>query len=73
MTRSRLKSVYLKNQNITGVISIIKEILVLIYYEKQNLINKRFWKNIKPFFSDTGLASNNIVLKEKGNLITDKN
>ena len=73
MTRSRLKSVYLKNQNITGVISIIKEILVLIYYKKQNLINKRFWKNIKPFFSDTGLASNNIVFKEKSNLITDKN
>ena len=72
MTKSRLKDVYLKNQNIAGVISVIKEILVLIYHEKQSLINKKFWKNIKPLFSDTGLASSNIVLKEKGNLITDK-
>ena len=73
MTRFRLKNFCLKNQNITGVVSVIKEILVLIYYEKHSLINKRIWKNIKSFFSDTGLASSNIVLKEKGNLITNKN
>ena len=32
--------------------------------------NKKFWKKIKSFFTNKGLASNNIVLKEKGNLIT---
>ena len=33
--------------------------------------NKKFWKKIKSLFSDKGLASSNIVLKEKGDLITD--
>ena len=33
--------------------------------------DKNFRKKIKLFFSDKGLASSNIVLKEKGNLITD--
>ena len=33
--------------------------------------NKKFWGKLKSFFSDKGLASSNIVLKEKGNLITD--
>ena len=27
--------------------------------------NKRFWKKIKPFFSDKGLQTNNITLKDK--------
>ena len=27
--------------------------------------NEKFWKQIKPLFSDKGLASSNIVLKEK--------
>ena len=27
--------------------------------------NKKFWKKIKPFFSDKGLETNNIILKEK--------
>ena len=33
--------------------------------------NKKFSKKIKTFFSDKVLASSNIDLKEKGNLITD--
>ena len=45
------------------------------YLRKLNIIelngNKKFWKRIKPFFSDKGLANNSIVLKENGNLITD--
>ena len=33
--------------------------------------NKMFWKKIKPFFWDKGLETNNIILKEKNDLITD--
>ena len=32
---------------------------------KDLINNKKFWKKIKPFFSDKGLESNNIILKEK--------
>ena len=32
--------------------------------------NKKFWKNIKSFFSDKGLASSDIVLKEESDSIT---
>ena len=32
--------------------------------------NKKFWKKIKPFFSDKGLETNYIILKEKNELIT---
>ena len=30
--------------------------------------NRKFWKTIKPFFSNKGLNSNKFLLKEKGNL-----
>ena len=33
--------------------------------------SKKFWKKIKSFFSDKGLETNNIVLKEKNKLITN--
>ena len=33
--------------------------------------NKKFWKKIKPFFLDKGLETNNIILKEKNELITN--
>ena len=32
--------------------------------------NKKFWKKNYTFFSDKGLASSNIALKQKGDLIT---
>ena len=32
---------------------------------------KKFWKTIKPYFSNKGLNSNNIFLSEKGRLIKD--
>ena len=31
--------------------------------------NKKFWKKIKPFFSDICLETNNIILKENNELI----
>ena len=33
--------------------------------------NKKFLKKVKPFFSDKGLETNNIILKGKDELITD--
>ena len=30
-----------------------------------------FWKKIKSFFSDKGLQTNNIILKDKNRLVTD--
>ena len=35
--------------------------------------NKKFWKTIKPFFSNKGLNSNKMLLKEKGEFVSDKN
>ena len=34
--------------------------------------NKKFWKIIKPFFSNKGLNSNKLMLREKDVLITDE-
>ena len=34
--------------------------------------NKKFWKTIKPYFSNTGLNSNKMLLKEKGGLVSNK-
>ena len=33
--------------------------------------NKKFWKTMKPFFSDKGLGKNNIILVEEKNVISD--
>ena len=34
--------------------------------------NRKFWKTIKPYFSYRGLNSNKLLLKEKGNLVSDE-
>ena len=34
--------------------------------------NKKFWKIIQPFFSNKGLNSNKVILREKDVLITDE-
>ena len=34
--------------------------------------NKKFWKTIKPYFSNKGLNSNKMLPKEKGELISDE-
>ena len=45
------------------------------YYSRnlrvKDLNDKKVGGKMKPFFSDKGLASSNIVLKGKGNLISD--
>ena len=84
MTRSRLKSIYLKNQNTTNwnnyksqrnfCTNLLRK-TKRDHFRNLNIRelndNKKFWKRIKPFFSEKGLANNSIVLKENGNLITD--
>ena len=29
------------------------------------MATKKFWKKLKPFFSDKGLQTNNVILKTK--------
>ena len=45
------------------------------YFRNLNIKNlndkKKFWKKIKPFFSDKGLKTNNIILKAKNELISN--
>ena len=69
MTRCRLKNVYLTNQNTTNCKNYNYQRNICTKLLRNN--NKKFCKKIKPFFSDKSLAGINIVLKEKGNLITD--
>ena len=35
--------------------------------------NRKFWKTIKRYFSNKGLNSNKLLLKEKSNLVSDEN
>ena len=34
--------------------------------------NRKFWKTIKPYFSNKGLNLNKFLLKEKGNLVSNE-
>ena len=34
--------------------------------------NRKFWKTIKPYFSNKGLNSIKLLLKKKGNLVSDE-
>ena len=38
---------------------------------KVSLTLKKFWKTVKPYFSNKGLNSNKIFLSEKGKLVKD--
>ena len=46
------------------------------YFQKLNVKdlsdNRKFWKTIKPFFSNKGLNSNKLMLKENNRLITEE-
>ena len=82
MARSLLKNAYLKTRNsknwgnykkqrkfCTNLLKKTKK----EYFRNLNIKdlndNKKFWKKIKPFFSDICLETNNIILKEKNELI----
>ena len=84
MTRSRLKNAYLKTRNSKNWENYKKQINFCTnllkktkseYFRNLNIKelndNKKFWKKIKPFFSDKDLETNNIILKEKNELITN--
>ena len=77
MTRSRLKNKFNKNSSAkTGTAIKSKEIscLKLLRQTKEKYFNninvkkvsdnKTFWKSVKPFFSNKGLNSSNILLVE---------
>ena len=42
-------------------------------YEKQVSDNKKFWKNVKPFFSSKDVNSSKITLVEKNLIVEDEN
>ena len=46
------------------------------YFQKLNVKdlsdNTKFWKTIKPFFSNKGLNCNKLILKENNRLITEE-
>ena len=84
MTRSRLKNAYLKTRNsknwenykkqrnfCTNLLKKTKSEYFRNLNIKELNDNKKFWKKIKPLFSDKGLETNNIILKEKNELITN--
>ena len=46
------------------------------YFQKLNIkdltVNKKFWKTIKPIFSNKGLNSNKLILREKDVVVADE-
>ena len=84
MKRSRLKSIYNKKRSYENWDKYKKQrkfCMKLLRKTKQDYFNnidiksvsdtKKFWKTIKPYFSNKGLNSNKIFLSEKGRLIKD--
>ena len=84
MTRSMLQNIYLKSRNeenwvkykrqrnfCTNLLRKTKRKYFCNLNMKDLNDNKSFWKKIKLFFSDKGLQTNNIILKDKNRLVTD--
>ena len=86
MHRSRLKIVfnksrtpktwdsYKKQRNFC--VNLLRKTKKKEYFENINVKdihdNKKFWKTIKPFFSNKGLNTNKLMIIEKNNLISEK-
>ena len=85
MMRSRMKNLYLKNKTdlnwsnyktqrnfCTNLLRKTKK----EYFSKLDIIkvsdSKKFWKTIKPFFSDKGLNYNKMVFSENDQIISDE-
>ena len=83
--RSRMKNLYLKNKTdlnwsnyktqrnfCTNFLRKTKK----EYFSKLDIIkisdSKKFWKTIKPFFSDKGLNCNKMMLSENDQIISDE-
>ena len=84
MTRSRLKNKFNKNSSAKNWNSYKKQrnfCLKLLRQTKEKYFNninvkkvsdnKTFWKSVKPFFSNKGLNSNNILLVEENEIVND--
>ena len=84
MNRSRLKNRFLKNPNKENELKFKKQrnfCVNLLRKEKKkyygnlsldNIINnKKFWKTMKPFFSDKNSKNEKIILVEKEQIISD--
>ena len=85
MHRSRLKNVFNKSRTPKTWDSYKKQRNFFVnllrktkkeYFENINVKdindNKRFWKTIKPFFSNKGLNTNKLMIIEKNNLISEE-
>ena len=85
MHRSKLKSIYNKKRTDVNWANYKKQrnfCVTLLrrtkkeYFQNLNVKdlsdNKKFWKIIKPYFSNKGLNSNKMLLKEKGELVSDE-
>ena len=84
MTRSSLKNIYLKSRNeenwvnykrqrnfCTNFLRKAKQKYFCDLNMKDLNYNKRFWKKIKPFYSDKSLQATNIIPKDEDRLATD--
>ena len=84
MHRSKLKNIYNKKMDRVNWENYKKQrnfCVTLLrrtkkeYFQNLNVKylsdNKKFWKTIKPYFSNRGLNSNKMLLKEKGELVSD--
>ena len=84
MIRSRLKNKFNKNSSAKNWNSYKKQrnfCLKLLRQTKEKYFNninvkkvsdnKTFWKSVKPFFSNKGLNSNNILLVEENEIVND--
>ena len=85
MNRSKLKNIYNKYRTDDYCANYKKQINFYVnlfrktkteYFQKLNVKdlsdNRKFWKTIKPFFSNKGLNSNKLMLKENNRLITEE-
>ena len=84
MHRSRLKNINTRKRNDKNWKNIrSKEILCCLlrktkteYFKNLNVKdlsdNRKFWKIMKPYFSNKGLNSNKLLMKERGNLVSDE-
>ena len=66
MYRTKLRNIYLKNPKQRNYCVKLLKQTKISYYENLNINlitdNRKFWKNIKPSFSDKSITSSNIIL-----------
>ena len=83
MTRSRLRNKFLKDKKIESKIAYQRQRNLCVssfrkekikYFSNMNIKkvtdNKKFWRAVKPAFSEKGVATNNITLIENNEIIS---